>query len=179
MAASQTDRASVAGIDSLDPGRGLRCLAHSLAAPSAADAAPLARFEFGEPSRASGSSMAKEEVAMWTSFYRDGGWGMHPTSLFGLLLLAVSALNAFRPGERLSQLVGALGILTFAAGLLGTCVGLCKTFLYIGELPVAEQLQTMALGCQESLHCVILALILIVLAGLVTIGGLLRKPAGA
>ena len=36
---------------------------------------------------------------MWSNFYTAGGWGMHPTSVFGFLLLAAAALAALRPSD--------------------------------------------------------------------------------
>ena len=112
---------------------------------------------------------------MWSNFYEAGGWGMHPTSLFGFLLLAASALHALRPAEKLRRLVLALGVTTVAAGLLGTSVGLCMTFRYLSQVPPAEQLQTLAMGCEESLHNLVLALILVVLAGVLTAVAIMRR----
>ena len=116
---------------------------------------------------------------MWSNFYASGGWGMHPVSVFGFLLLAASALYALRPGERFARLLLPLGIVTFSAGLLGTTVGMCNSFHYIPQVPHVEQVQILALGCEESLHNLVLALILIVLAGLMASVGLLRRSAGA
>jgi uncharacterized membrane protein YoaK (UPF0700 family) len=116
---------------------------------------------------------------MWSNFYTAGGWGMHPTSLFGFLLLAASALYALRPDERFSKLVVPLGFVTFASGLLGTSVGVCNSLHYITQVDRAEQLQTMALGCEESLHVLVLALMLIVVAGIISSVGLLRRSGGA
>jgi hypothetical protein len=111
---------------------------------------------------------------MWSNFYAAGGWGMHPTSFFGFLLVAASVLYALRQGERFRRLVVVLGVVTFAAGLLGTSVGACNSFLYISHVEQAEQLRMLALGFEESLHNLVLALILIVVAGLFAAVGLLR-----
>ena len=112
---------------------------------------------------------------MWSNFYTAGGWGMHPTSLFGFLLLSAAALGALRPSKKLSKLVLALGLMTFASGLLGTSVGVCNSFHYIAEVPAAEQLQTLAIGCEESLHVLVLALMLMVVAGIISAVGILRR----
>ena len=110
---------------------------------------------------------------------------MYPTLLFGFLLVACSILFLLRPEPRyLASLVG-LGATTFSAGLLGTCSGVMNSLRYIPEVPVDERFMVAALGCSESLHVMMLALILMVVAGLfVSIGavrmmGLFRTPATA
>ena len=49
----------------------------------------------------------------------DGGWGMYPTSVFGLLLIGAGLLFFFRPEARFIPLVVCTGVLTLAAGVLG------------------------------------------------------------
>lgn len=112
---------------------------------------------------------------MWADFFAAGGWGMYPTSFFGFLLIAASALYALRPDQRMARLVVTLGIVTFAAGLLGTSVGLGNTFHYIPQVAKDEQLQILALGCAESLHNAILGLMLVIVGGLVSSVGTLRR----
>lgn len=105
---------------------------------------------------------------MWSNFFAAGGWGMYPTMVFGFLLLATTVLHALRPEPRFQRLTVALGIATFASSLLGTAVGICNSARYLEQVPPAEQLKTLALGCEESLHNLVLGLILIVLAALIT-----------
>jgi hypothetical protein len=112
---------------------------------------------------------------MWSNFFAAGGWGMYPTMLFGFFLLATTVLQALRPEPRYQRLVNALGIATFAAGLLGTTVGICNSAHYLDKVPAADQLKIFALGCEESLHNLVLALILIVLAALVTAVSSIRR----
>lgn len=111
---------------------------------------------------------------MWTNFYTDGGWGMYPTSLFGFLLVAASVLYSLRPSSASARIVFALGAVTLLAGLLGTVTGLCTTFRYIQQVALAEQLQIMADGCQESLNNTVLSLIIVIVAILISLVGLLR-----
>ena len=103
---------------------------------------------------------------MWANFFRDGGWGMYPTSLFGFVLVAASVLLVLRPERRYVRLVASLGVLTLGAGILGASVGIINTFRYLATVPAAEQFQIAALGCAESLNNVVLALMLIVLTAL-------------
>lgn len=114
-------------------------------------------------------------------FFMAGGFAMYPTLLFGFLLVACSILFLLRPEPRfLASLVG-LGATTGAAGALGFSLGLMNSLRYLHLVPPAEQLQIAALGCEESLHPLVLALVLLVIAGLfVSIGavrtmGLFRR----
>jgi hypothetical protein len=103
---------------------------------------------------------------MWANFFRDGGWGMYPTSIFGFLLVAAAVLLVLRPERRFVALVVSLGLLTLGAGVLGTTVGVVNTFRYLLKVPAAEQLQIATLGCAESLNNFVLALMIAVLAAL-------------
>jgi len=105
---------------------------------------------------------------MWSNFFNAGGWGMYPTTVFGFFLLAAIALHALRPEPRYERVISSLMVMVFASGLLGTSVGICKSALYLDQVPVEKQLVTFAMGAQESLHNLILALIIIVIANLVT-----------
>ncbi|MGE6762946.1 hypothetical protein D7X55_09735 [Corallococcus sp. AB049A] len=104
-------------------------------------------------------------------FFMSGGIAMYPTLLFGFLLVACSILFLFRPEPRyLASLLG-LGATTGSAGMLGFCLGLMNSLRYLHLVPPAEQFQIAALGCEESLHPLVLALVLLVIAGLfVSIG---------
>jgi hypothetical protein len=73
----------------------------------------------------------------------------------------------------------AFSLLTMASGVLGTAVGVCKSALYLDQVPKAEQIQVFAMGIQESLHNLILALIIVILAGLFYIGSSLRRRTAA
>lgn len=112
---------------------------------------------------------------MWTNFYANGGWGMHPVAIFGFLLMAAGILYALRPEDRSLKLVIALGLATFSAGLLGTSVGVCNSAHYLPEVPKPEQLQILALGVEESLHNLVLALMMVVVASLIAAVGVLRS----
>lgn len=114
---------------------------------------------------------------MWKNFFEAGGFGMYPTTLFGFLLVATAGLYALRGDPRFQQLAKTLGMMTFASGLLGTAVGICNSVHYMSTQPREEQLAVLAMGCEESLHNLVLALIIVIIAGLVMSVGALRKPA--
>lgn len=119
---------------------------------------------------------------MWSTFFHDGGWGMYPTSVFGFLLMGAVGLSLLRPERRWIPLVASLAVATFGAGLLGTSVGIVKSFHYLPEVPKADQLTIATLGCAESLNNLVLALIIVVLASLLASLAALRagfaSPAG-
>src|SRR4051812_9498438 len=104
-------------------------------------------------------------------FFGSGGFGMIPTLLFGVLLVASSILFLLRPDPRyLAALVG-LGATTAAAGGLGFCLGLLNVLRYLDRVPREEQFKVVAGACEASLHLPVLALVLLVVAGLfVSIG---------
>lgn len=117
---------------------------------------------------------------MWKDFFAAGGWGMYPVSLFGFLLVVVSALHALRPDDRRERLARALARVTLAAGWLGTAMGIATSAHFLEKLQnKADQLQIFALGIEESLHNLVLALILQIIAGLLVAVGTLRAPAPA
>jgi hypothetical protein len=119
---------------------------------------------------------------MFANFFRDGGWGMFPTTFWGFLLLASGFLYLLRPESRYTPLVFCLGFLTVISGVLGTLTGLIMTFRYLQDVAPADQLKIAALGAAESTNNIVLALVLTTLAALPTLGGVirnLRRPASA
>jgi hypothetical protein len=124
----------------------------------------------------------KVDNPMFANFFRDGGWGMYPTSICGFLLLAAGFLYLLRPESRYTPLVFCLGFMTIIAGVLGTLTGLITTFRYLQDVTPADQLKIAALGAAESTNNMVLALVLTFLAALPTLGGVvrnLRRPAAA
>jgi hypothetical protein len=118
-----------------------------------------------------------------TDFFVAGGWGMYPTTLFGLLLLAAGIAYAALPERRFVPLLVSLGVVTLGSGLLGTVTGFINTFMYIQQVAEAKQRVITLLGVSESLNNLVLALIFVVLSTLVaSVGALrlaLRAPAKA
>jgi hypothetical protein len=109
---------------------------------------------------------------MWDSFFRDGGWGMYPTSIFGVIFLAASLLYAWKPEKRFVPLLLSLGVVTFASGLLGLAVGTITTFRYVAGTPPPEQHTLTLIGLAESSNNIVLALVVIVISGLLaSVGG--------
>jgi hypothetical protein len=104
-------------------------------------------------------------AGLWEHF-RDGGWGMFPTLVFGLFLLGVAARYALAPRPRDVPLLISLAVLTFVSGGLGFVTGIMTTFHFVaegglkGDAATAITLQ----GVSESLNDLGFALVLITLA---------------
>jgi len=111
---------------------------------------------------------------MWTNFFEAGGWGMYPTSLFGFLLVAAGVVLVLRPQRRFARMVVALGVATAGSGVLSTAVGIVNSFYYLEQVPVERQLAIGALGCAESLHNLVLAMMLVVITALLAAAAALR-----
>lgn len=111
-------------------------------------------------------------------FYVAGGFGMVPISVFGFLLAAVTVLYVLRPQQHYQRLSISLGVLTFGMGLLSTAIGIGKSARYIYQVAPPRQLGVLAMGVEESLHNLILSLILVLVAGLVFAAGALRRRSG-
>lgn len=112
---------------------------------------------------------------MWSEFFKAGGFGMYPVTIFGFFLVVSCGLYAMRLRPQHARLAKLLGAMTLMAGWLGAATGVCNTAFYLHHVEQAKQVEIFALGLQESLHNVILALIFALIAGLVAIVGMLRE----
>jgi hypothetical protein len=113
--------------------------------------------------------------------FQDGGYGMWPTLLFGIIFLAAAAAYARAPRQKLVPLLVALGTLTFSAGLLGFVTGMITTARALVREPDLPPIVAF-FGAGEALNCVGLALITIVLAVMAISYGawkIAREPEGA
>ncbi|PTL85604.1 hypothetical protein [Vitiosangium sp. GDMCC 1.1324] len=89
-----------------------------------------------------------------------GGWGMYPTLIAGLALLATSLRYASRPESRYVPLMLTLGLFTLFAGGLGFITGVISLLrAYTGPL-AGEGPTVLFIGIQESLHNIALALLM-------------------
>jgi hypothetical protein len=113
------------------------------------------------------------EVAMDGAF-RSGGWGMYPTLVFGMLMIAASVAYALKPERRLVPLQISLGVMTLVTGSLGFVTGLIKSLGAIHQVP-ADQRFIWLIGLGESLNNVALALTLVVLGALAISVGAFRQ----
>lgn len=103
-----------------------------------------------------------------------GGWGMYPTTVAGLALVAVAIRYALAPDARRRQFVRALATLTALTGALGFTAGCIKTFLTAGNLAPTEAVPTVFVGVGESAHDLGLMLCMLVLAAICVAIGAFR-----
>jgi hypothetical protein len=105
--------------------------------------------------------------------FRLGGWGMFPTLLFGVLLVAAAFRYARAPEPRHVPLQLWLGVGALGSGGLGFVTGMIKTFEAVGGMP-PDQRWIWMVGLGESLHNLALALICVVIAAILATGGAYR-----
>ena len=103
--------------------------------------------------------------------FHEGGFGMYPTSIFGVMLIAASICYAMSPERRFVPLQVALGMVTLASGGLGFVTGLIKSTMAPGAVG-PDQRWVRGLG--ESLDNLALALALVVVGALAASVGALR-----
>ncbi len=109
--------------------------------------------------------------------FHHGGWGMFPTTIFGLVLIGTAVRYAIAPDAARSLLVRRLSLLTFISGCLGFTVGCIKGFMAAAELPTAELGNIVVGGIGESLNNIALALCMLAIASIaMAVGAARRAP---
>jgi drug/metabolite transporter (DMT)-like permease len=111
---------------------------------------------------------------MRENFFEAGGYGMYPTTAFGVLLVAAGIAYAVFPERRFVPLLISLGVVVFGSGALGTVTGFITTFQAIQKLPADRQHAVTLMGISESLNNAAWAFVFIVLATLIASAGALR-----
>jgi hypothetical protein len=105
--------------------------------------------------------------------FRDGGWGMYPTLIFGLVLVVAAMRYAARPRPQEVPLMVSLGMLTLFSGCLGFVTGITTTMRAVAQVP-PEQHFIALIGLGESAQNLVLALVMCVLATLAAVVGAWR-----
>ena len=105
--------------------------------------------------------------------FHEGGWGMYPTLVFGVLMVGAAVRYLVSPHRRFVPLIVSLGVMTLAAGSLGFVTGVITSIHGTIGLP-ADQRYLVVLGFAESLNNVCLALALVVAATLAASVGAFR-----
>ena len=108
-----------------------------------------------------------------------GGWGMYPTLLAGLALVATCLQYARQPGSRYVPLMLSLGLFTLISGALGFASGLISLLRYYTSAGSDVATSVLFMGFCESLHNVALALMLSMLGALLASVGAWRLSRGA
>jgi hypothetical protein len=107
--------------------------------------------------------------------FREGGWGMYPTTALGLWAL-IETSRQIKKSAPAYRAAAALSFATILSGLLGTFTGLIKTLQYSAEHPLEQMFRFIAIGLSESLHNFTLAMIMLTLVAIAyAAGDLLRR----
>jgi hypothetical protein len=112
---------------------------------------------------------------VWDGFYASGGYGMYPTTLFGFIMVLTACLYLFRPERRFVPVVITSGVLTFCSGVLGTFTGMIVVCTYVQLVEPVDAAKVMVVGSGQAFANIVFALILIILGGLATLGGVARQ----
>jgi hypothetical protein len=96
--------------------------------------------------------------------FRDGGWGMYPTFVFGILLLGVAVRYASSPERRYVPLLVALNVATLVSGALGFVSGVIVTAHALSSEGVTAPTNISFFGVGEALNNVAFALLLVMVA---------------
>ena len=125
---------------------------------------------------------------MWEN-WQDGGWGMWPILVFGLMVLVAAARFAWRGEHGLTGFIRWMALTTASSALLGFLAGMHKVLdAALGHNPKLEaptsaaelaEFRTMILieGTKEASNCLTFSLILLTLAFLLVAIGHRRFPA--
>lgn len=89
-------------------------------------------------------------------FIVDGGIGIYPVILFGLLAIALAARYAASPKKGDLALLVGVGVATLLLGSLGTVIGIQASAKYIHDTP---EKWVFLIGLKESLNVMVTALV--------------------
>jgi len=119
---------------------------------------------------------------LWEN-WQDGGWGMWPILVFGLLAVIAAARFAWRGEHDLTAFVRWMLATTASSALLGFSSGMHAVFNYVrrpeaGEVVNGADWRIRALfeGTKEASNCISLGMILITLTCLLLAIGCRRFP---
>lgn len=107
------------------------------------------------------------------TFFEEGGWGMYPTLLFGLVLLAFAVSTVFRP-TKFWPVTAVMAGITLCAGLLGACMGIINTMKAVQHVRLEDVAVIAGGGIGESTNNMVLSLVLVISAGLISALAALR-----
>ena len=110
--------------------------------------------------------------------FRLGGFGMFPTAIAGLVLVAAAVRYARAPDARRLHLVRCLSVVVALVGTLGTTSGVIKAFFAAGGADPREMPGFVVTGIGEAAHCIALALMMLVAGWIATSIGAYRLAPG-
>lgn len=115
---------------------------------------------------------------MWKPFH-DGGWGMYPTLVFGLVAAGAALRYVIRGDGRLRGVIESMVRAVLFVGLAGFVTGLVATSMYILQFQVRgdEVLRTFLIGLGEASYNLALAFTMVSLTHVIVALGRRRQDA--
>jgi hypothetical protein len=111
-------------------------------------------------------------------FMREGGWGMWPVLLLGLLAFASATRYAIRPERLCLRFVAVLWVTLLAAVVHATVTDLAAVFRYFEDpvrAPDSEMARTLLIGLKESTRPAALGGLFLTLVPLLAAAGVYRE----
>ena len=65
--------------------------------------------------------------------FKNGGWGMYPVLVLGILFLGSTIWYAMSPERRRLLVPGVLGLVTLMSGVLGFLTGVMTSLMYAAD----------------------------------------------
>jgi hypothetical protein len=113
---------------------------------------------------------------LWQSFL-EGGWGMGPIFLFGLLAVTAAGRFAWRGEHQLTSYVRWMAATTVVSGFFGFGTAMLKVLSYVVyEAKPEERLVMLLLGTKEALNTLTFSLMFLSLICLLVAIGFRRFP---
>jgi hypothetical protein len=116
------------------------------------------------------------EVVM-LEFFKEGGWGMWPVLIFGMVSLGAALRFARKPEMSQLKFIGAIVLTTLVCVIHATWTCVAMVFWYLEDpqrVPDAEMTRTLFVGLKESTRPGTLGGLLITLTCLLVAVGMLR-----
>jgi len=111
-------------------------------------------------------------------FMREGGWGMWPIFLLGLVAMASSTRYAIRPERLCLRFIAVLWVTLLAVVVHATVTDIAAVFLYLedpGRAPDAQLARLLLTGLKESTRPAALGGIFLTLVPLMAAFGVYRE----
>ncbi|WP_437980996.1 hypothetical protein [Sorangium sp. So ce117] len=115
-------------------------------------------------------------------FFVEGGWGMWPILVFGMVTVGAGLQFALRPEPGKLGFIAAMGLTTLVATIHATWIDLGAVFSYLSDpakVPDGEIARVLVVGLKESTRPGSLGGLLLAIACLLSAVGVLRAGRAA